>query len=112
MRRARANALNIVFALMVRVVSSQVVDMQRHLRVVANPEEFVHQIDVELADQRALELDVVLRGRAARRNRSRRATTPRRGVRKAMPVTPNAFLVAHGARHGLTKVDPDVSTVW
>src|SRR5207245_6959813 len=49
------------FALMMRVVATQVVDMQRHLRVVGKTlEEFVHQIHVELADQRTLELDMVL----------------------------------------------------
>src|SRR6266849_2414200 len=49
------------FALMMRVVPSQVVDMQRHLRVARKTlKEFVHQIHVELADQRTLELDVVL----------------------------------------------------
>src|SRR2546430_17719602 len=51
-------------ALMMRVVPSQVVDMQRHLGVVGKTlEEFVHQIHVEVADQRALELDVVLEAR-------------------------------------------------
>ena len=50
---------------MVRVVAAQVVDVQRHLRVVDEAlEELVHQVDVELADQRARELDVELEARA------------------------------------------------
>ena len=37
---------------MVRVVAAQVVDVQRHLRVVDEAlEELVHEVDVELADK-------------------------------------------------------------
>ena len=47
-----------------RVVAAQVVDVQRDLSVVGEAlEELLHQVDVELADQRAGELDVVLEPR-------------------------------------------------
>jgi hypothetical protein len=54
----------------VRVVAAQVVDVQRDLRVVDETlEELVHQVDVELADERAGELHLVGEPRPARRNR-------------------------------------------
>jgi len=51
-------------ALVVRVVAAQVVDVQRHLGVVDEAlEELVHQVHVELTDQRAAERDVCIRPR-------------------------------------------------
>src|SRR5882672_471917 len=47
-------------ALVVGVVAAQVVDVQRHLGVIDEAlEKLVHQVDIELADQGARELDVV-----------------------------------------------------
>src|SRR5260221_11803798 len=81
--------------------------MQRHLRVVGEPlKEFVHQIDVELADQRALELDVVLEsGPPGEIDHDARQRLVERYI--GMPVTPNAFLVADATRHSLPQRDPD-----
>ena len=46
---------------MVRIVAAQVIDMQRHLGVIREAlKEFVDQVDVEFADQRPLERNVVL----------------------------------------------------
>jgi hypothetical protein len=60
-RRSAREGLEHGLALVVCVVAAQVVDVQRDLRVVDEAlEELVHQVDVELADQGARELDVVL----------------------------------------------------
>src|SRR5207249_3847807 len=95
-------------ALVMRVVAAQVVDMQRHLGVVGKTlEEFVHQVHVEVADQRALELDVVLEARPAGEiDHDARQRFVERYV--GMPVTQNAFLLADGARHRLAQRDPYV----
>src|SRR6476661_4063897 len=47
-------------ALVMCVVAAQVVDMERHLRMIDEAlEELVHEVDVEFADQATRELDVV-----------------------------------------------------
>ena len=52
---------------MVRVLAAQVVDVQRHLRVIDEAlEELVREVDVERADHRARERHVELEARAAR----------------------------------------------
>src|SRR5260221_13261441 len=93
---------------MMRVVPTQVVDMQRLLGVIGKTlEEFVHQVHVEVADQRALELDVVLEARPAGEiDHDARQRLVERYV--GMPVAPDAFLVTDGARHRLAQRDPDV----
>src|SRR5262249_1892079 len=53
-------------ALVMRVVAAQVIDVQRDLRVVDETlEELVHQVDIELADERAGELHLVGEARPA-----------------------------------------------
>src|SRR4029079_2448939 len=95
-------------ALVVRVVAAQVVDVQRDLRVVDEAlEELVHQVDVELADQRAGERNVVLQPRAPGKiDHHARQRFVERHV--GMAEAPYARLVADRANKRLAERDADV----
>ena len=94
MRSARPNALNTVSAWWCAFVAAQVVDVQRHLRVIDEAlEELVREVDVELADARAREVDVELEARAAREvDDDARQRLVERHV--GVAVAAHAFLVA------------------
>jgi hypothetical protein len=99
-------------ALVVRVVAAQVVDVHRGLRVVHEAlEEFVREVDVELAHARARELARVLEARAGRRSPPRRARAPRRAARRRA-VAADALLVASALASAMPSVMPMSSTVW
>ena len=95
-------------ALVVRVVAAQVVDVQRHLGVVGEAlEELVHQVDVELADQRARELDVVFQaGPPGEVDHRARQRLVQRHV--GVAVAADARLVADRLVERLPKGDADV----
>src|SRR5690606_31238306 len=82
--------------------------MQRHLRVVDEPlEEFVEQVDVEIADARARKLDVIFEPRASGEvDHHARERLVERNVRVA--VATDTALVADRLRDRLAERDPDV----
>src|SRR5262245_6855972 len=94
--------------LVMRVRPAQVVHVQRHLRVVHEAlEEFVHQVDVELADPRPDERDVELEPRPPREvDHHARERLVERDV--GVPEPAYALLVADRLRHRLAEGDPDV----
>ena len=108
MRSARPNALNAVSAWWCAFVAFQVVHVQRDLRVVDEAlEELVHQVDVELADARAHELDVEFEPRPARQvdDHARQRLVERH---VGVPVAAHALLVADRLRERLAERDADV----
>ncbi len=93
---------------MVRVVAAQVVDVHRHQRVVREAlEEFVNEVDVERADERAHERHVEFEPRTAGEiEDDARQRFVERHVRVA--VAADAALVAERLSHGLAERDADV----
>ena len=94
--------------LVVRVVAAQVVDVQRHQRVIDEAlEELVREVDVELADPRARERDVELEPGPAREiDHDARQRLVERHV--GVAVAAHAFLVADRLRERLAERDADV----
>src|SRR6266478_4741901 len=93
---------------MVRVVAAQVVHVDRDLGVIDKPlEKLVHQVDIELADHRALESDLPDQSGAARKidhHAAQRLVQRHVGMTKAA----DAALVADRLGHGLAQRDADV----
>src|SRR6266478_7343836 len=86
---------------MVRVVAAQVVHVDRDLGVIDKPlEKLVHQVDIELADHRALESDLPDQSGAARKIEHHSA---QRLVQRHVGMTEaaDAALVADRLGHGL-----------
>jgi hypothetical protein len=93
---------------MVRIVSSEIIDMQRCRCVVDEAlEKLVKQVDVELADPWALELDPVLdAGPPGKIYYDTRQRLVQRHV--SMPVTHNALLVPERLLEGLAQGNTDI----
>ena len=108
MRSARAERLERGLRLVVRVRALQVVHVQRDLRVIDEAlEELVHQVDVELADAGARELDVELEaGPPGQVHHRARQRLVERHV--GVPVAAHALLVADRLGERLAQRDADV----
>ena len=106
-QRAREGLENRL-ALVMGVVAAQVVDVQRHLRMVDEAlEELVRQVDVELADHRAGERHVPFEARSAGEiHHHARQRLVERHV--GMAVAADASLVADRCCHRLAESDADV----
>src|SRR5690606_10259424 len=95
-------------ALVMRVLSAQVVDVQRDLRVIDEAaEELGGEVDVEAADERARERHVPLQpGTSGEIDDDARERLVERNV--GMAVATDALLVADRARDRLAERDADV----
>ena len=103
-----AECLECGFRLVVRVVALEIVDVQRDQRVIGEAlEEFMHQIDVELADTRAHKVDFQRQSRTAREvDHHARQRFVERHI--GVAVTAYAILGAERLDEGLAERDADV----
>ena len=93
---------------MVRVLATQVVDVQRHAAVVDQTlEEFIEKIDIEIADAATGKLDIHFQaGTAGQVDHHARQRLVQRHITVA--VTTNALLVAQGFCQRLAEGDADI----
>jgi len=93
---------------MVRILTTQVVDVQRHQCVIGKTlEKFMRQVNIEGADHRALERHMEFQSGATRQihHHARQCFVERHiGV----TIAAQSFLVAHRFRKGLTEGDADI----
>ena len=96
------------FALMVRVITAQVVDMQGYLGVIGESlKKFMRKIDIELPDKGAGEVNMEFHARASRKiddDPGQRLIQRHVGV----AVAPQTLFVTHGLGDGLAQGNSDV----